>query len=55
MDVGRSLNTANELGQVKYKVPLSAHLQKPKAVSIAFGALFLVAFLVRRVDLSLSK
>ncbi|KAI0307101.1 oligosaccharyl transferase alpha subunit [Multifurca ochricompacta] len=40
---------------VTYKVPLSVHLRKPKAVSIAFGALFLVALLARRVDLSLSK
>ncbi|KAH8999039.1 oligosaccharyl transferase alpha subunit [Lactarius akahatsu] len=45
----------NGLIYVTYKVPLSAHLQKPKAVSIAFGVLFLVAFLARRVDLSLSK
>jgi len=40
---------------VTYKVPLSAHLQKPKVVSIAFVALFFAAFLARRVDLSLSK
>jgi len=40
---------------VTYKVPLSAHLQKPKIVSIAFVTLFLVTFLARRVDLSLSK
>ncbi|KAI9447969.1 oligosaccharyl transferase alpha subunit [Lactarius indigo] len=45
----------NGLIYVTYKVPLSAHLQKPKAVSIAFGIFFLVAFLARRVDLSLSK
>jgi len=49
------LNAADEFGQVTYKVPLSAHLQKPKVVSSAFVALFLVAFLARRVDLSLSK
>ncbi|KAI0268194.1 oligosaccharyl transferase alpha subunit [Gloeopeniophorella convolvens] len=40
---------------VTYKVPLSAHLQKPKAVSIAFGVLFVVALLARRVDLNLAK
>ncbi|KAI0005075.1 oligosaccharyl transferase alpha subunit [Russula compacta] len=40
---------------VTYKVPLSAHLQKPKVVSFAFATLFLVTFLARRVDLSLSK
>jgi len=45
----------NGLIYVTHKVPLSAHLQKPKAVSIAFGVLFLVAFFARRVDLSLSK
>lgn len=49
------LNAADEFGQVTYKVPLSAHLQKPKVVSIAFVALFFVALLARRVDLSLSK
>jgi oligosaccharyltransferase complex subunit alpha (ribophorin I) len=45
----------NGLIYVTYKVPLSAHLQKPKAVSIAFGILFFIALLARRVDLSLSK
>jgi len=40
---------------VTYKVPLSAHLQKPKVVSIAFVILFFATFLARRVDLSLSK
>ncbi|KAI9513334.1 oligosaccharyl transferase alpha subunit [Russula earlei] len=40
---------------VTYKVPLSAHLQKPKVVSVAFVTLFLVAFLARRIDLTLSK
>ncbi|KAI0278844.1 oligosaccharyl transferase alpha subunit [Russula aff. rugulosa BPL654] len=48
-------DTHNGLIYVTYKVPLSAHLQKPKVVSIAFVALFVVAFLARRVDLSLSK
>ena len=48
-------NAADKFGQVTYKVPLSAHLQKPKVVSIAFVALFFAAFLARRVDLSLSK
>jgi len=45
----------NGLIYVTYKVSLSAHLQKPKVVSIAFVTLFLVTFLARRVDLSLSK
>lgn len=49
------MDAADEFGQVTYKVPVSAHLQKPKMVSIAFVALFFVAFLARRVDLSLSK
>jgi len=40
---------------VTYKVPLSAHLQKPRVVSIAFVILFFATFLARRVDLSLSK
>jgi len=48
-------DTHNGLIYVTYKVPLSAHLQKPKVVSIAFVALFFAAFLARRVDLSLSK
>ncbi len=46
---------SDKIEQVTYKVALSAHLQKPKVVSIAFGVLFLIAFLARRVDLSLSK
>ncbi|KAH9965868.1 oligosaccharyl transferase alpha subunit [Russula dissimulans] len=45
----------NGLIYVTYKVPLSAHLQKPKVVSAAFVVLFLFAFLARRIDLTLSK
>ncbi|TFY75832.1 hypothetical protein EWM64_g8182 [Hericium alpestre] len=38
-----------------YKVPFSAHLQKPKAVATAFLGLFALAIMARRVDLRISK
>ncbi|KAI0068710.1 oligosaccharyl transferase alpha subunit [Artomyces pyxidatus] len=40
---------------VTYKVPLLAHLQKPKAVAIALLSLFTFAFASRRVDYRLTK
>jgi oligosaccharyltransferase complex subunit alpha (ribophorin I) len=40
---------------IAYKVPLSAHLKKPVAVGIALFSVFFVAFLWKRVDLSLEK
>jgi oligosaccharyltransferase complex subunit alpha (ribophorin I) len=40
---------------VAYKVPLSAHFKKPKAVGIAFFSAFFIAFLWKRVDLNLEK
>ena len=40
---------------IAYKVPFSAHLKKPTAVGIAVFSAFFVAFLWKRVDLSLEK
>jgi oligosaccharyltransferase complex subunit alpha (ribophorin I) len=40
---------------VKYQVTTSAHLKKPLAVATAFFGLFTVAFLARRVDLTIHQ
>ncbi|KAI0322442.1 Ribophorin I [Amylostereum chailletii] len=40
---------------VKYQLPLSAHLAKPKAVALAFSTLFALTFLLRRIDFRLVK
>jgi len=40
---------------VSYKVPVSAHLKKPVAVTTAFLGLFALAFAWKRVDLRLQK
>ncbi|KAI0053636.1 oligosaccharyl transferase alpha subunit [Auriscalpium vulgare] len=40
---------------VTYKVPLSAHLQKPKSVAVALLGLFAFALAARRVDFRLNK
>jgi len=41
--------------QVSYKVPPSAHLKKPLAVTIAFLSLFMLAFVGRRINLTIHK
>lgn len=41
--------------QVSYKVPLSAHLQKPFTVAIAFFGLFALTLFGRRIDLTINK
>ena len=41
--------------QVTYKVPFSAHLQKPVAVATAFLGLFALALAWKRVDIRIRR
>jgi len=45
----------NGIVYASYKVPFSAHLQKPKAVATAFLGLFAFALATRRIDLRFVK
>ncbi|KZT12566.1 oligosaccharyl transferase alpha subunit [Laetiporus sulphureus 93-53] len=40
---------------VTYKVPLSAHLKKPMAVAAAFMGLFVLGFVIKRMDIRIQK